>query len=611
MDDIPAIIGLSEARTADRLIALLNVLRLQELFGVSGRLIWPVAEGLDATDEAALHPRDLFDQEFVDRYLLLGPAVSELRDGDDLAALASDSPAADIAARLAGGGRLVVDRPADAVVFAGEDEADVRGQIGRIAAMLPFHPKIGAYLARLSAAIDGWGGSDPGEAAALCLHGDHLPDEISALWAARQPGAVLVFAANVAAGAHVACDDPAMLPIQRLAPIDNIPPRLRPLIEILLMARFARIGGGETSAAARAAALIGQRRFCPLPRYIPEPARSAAGDVLLERLVARPDSFFDRADLAQSAEYLVARPLSAADAARLVTALTALGAQDVGLRPLVGRCALMSGQDQLAARHARSGLADPGLGTEARTQCAQILTLTTASRDPDDPAATDAMLALLFDAQGSRDHAWDLIVQSRLAGLPRMASALLIPASTAAPVWSILADWEELIAEPDASARLREVPALSQKLAQAGPEAGAIEAALQVGDAPASNAEDRLLLSVGLVASALSLHGRFARALRVLDWLDRQRPDDPLTLKRRADACFRLGNRQRGHEVLGDLTRRCPGTPLLHLSAAIRAAGSGRMDEAAAALTRAEQQWPASRLIASRSLPLRRLITGS
>lgn len=587
MTDQPAILGRCAADAASRLTALLALMRLGRRLGVPARLVW-------GAGGPAAH--EVLADDFAARWV----APEDPADAPSLPAGAGEPQ---IAAALGRGGPVILDV---AEALYPHDPEDVAADAAALLAE-GFAPALLAEVEAAAARITAWGGAGLDAVPALCLRddpaGDHLPDEVARAWAARQPGAVLVFAADAEAGDHAAGDDPAMIPVQALAgPLCD-------MAQILLMARCARIGGAETGRLARVAAALGQRRFCPLPRILPEPERRAARAALLKRVLAGPHGFRGPADFGAAADYLVARPLAQPEARRLADALTgALAASGEGARlqvPLAA-AALAAGAAAQARAAADTALAARGLDGAASRRCRQVLDILDARADPGDPAGQDRFLSVLFGRNSAPEPILARLAQTYLCQQGTVADWLMMPPALGRalaasgqgrlPLWSCRVDWQELLPDEAARDHLARHPSLPRKLAALGPHALAAEVPLQEGRVPAPPAAAAMQSAwlTGLAASVLSAHGRYARALRLLHWLDGWRPGDPLTEKRLADTCFRLGNRERGHEILAQLLARCPDQPLLHLSRAHREAESGRPAAARAALDRAAALCPAA-----------------
>lgn len=161
----------------------------------------------------------------------------------------------------------------------------------------------------------------------------------------------------------------------------------------------------------------------------------------------------------------------------------------------------------------------------------------------------------------------------------------------ALPLWLLQADWPEFLTGAGRQA-LEAFPDLPGKLAQAAPDLGPqLETALEGGRTfPRPRRPEAVQL--GLYASALVVHGRYNRALKVLHWLDAMRPGQAETAKRLANVCWAAGNRDAGLRWLRAAAGAAPGNALLHLALAQRLIETGEGAAAHHHLDAAEALWP-------------------
>lgn len=611
MTDSAAITGLCQHDIAAQLLALMNVMRLERKFDLPATPVRLVGGGESETGPAAF-----FDSDFASGRFSASGDTDDLSGYDDLAAMASTIDETQMARMLAQDAGFVIDQPTGILTFMGEDRESVASDVAAIGAELPFLPKIITALRQAQRRITEWGGDDIGQAACLFLdRGATLPDEIYLLWAARQPGAVLVFSDRPGAAEHLARADGGIIPADTLWHRSDLSAPLQRLLDILLMARCARIGGAADSLAAHAAAAFGQRRFCRLADILPDDLRAQASTLLLDRVIDSPDSFLDSEDLVRSAEYAATFAVGAGQGGRLAEALCDRPAHRPMLRHVIATCALAVGDQTRAATEARRGLAEIVLRPSARSQCQQVLDVMAGEADPDMPAAQDAFLMALFTEPLRDTPARDRLALLHLGQPGAVATALMVrpgslgPAGDAGspPTWTYLADWQELLADDTARQPLLDQPALFKKLGLAGPDLPDLEAALKDGRRPEPAASRD---AAGLAALALSLHGRYARALRLLHWLEVCDPDDPLMHKRLSDTMFRLDRIEDGFDHLDRALRLQPDNPLLHLSVARRAADLGFAAQALDAIERADAIWPGRPLVAWQAGRVRASLAG-
>tara|TARA_B000000460_G_scaffold137674_1_gene97014 strand:- start:7859 stop:9781 length:1923 start_codon:yes stop_codon:yes gene_type:complete len=617
----PSIIGFRKDRIGARLIGLLNILRLGRKFDTQARFLW-LAEP-DGPYPELVDPNDFLQADFVARHIGIVSRKPNLDARTNLTAISPIVDAAQFSRNLAEGQRFHSDAAFEAVTFMGEDVAAARAEIAAIAKTLPLARRLKAELRSARAKLEAWGGSLEEASAIHLRRGDlldgepwslsswpekYVPDEFCLAWTDATEGPVIVFSDTPGAAAHLAAAHERIVPVDRLLDLGALKPAERDVLEVMLMAGCAHIGAPGGSAFSRAAAAMGSARLIALPRELPDAVRLQASQHLLERVIGRPGSFYASGDLAQSAQFAASHADATGQGMVLATALSSRP-DDIRrhpfLRRIVALSALHAGDDALAARAARAAMADPRILPRDRKLCQQALDLIAARKAPDDPASADAFLGWLFSLKtseaGLRDAfarlyiGRDCPVSRMLMIAPKLAKSLAArdPAagSAVAPGWSYLCDWEELLKDEAARQGMRRWPELPQKMAFLDLRPEPPEAALKAGKAPPDPGPDRAAW-LGLAAAILSLHGRYARALRLLHWLDRVRPGEVLTRKRLADTCWRLGNVGAAEEFLADAIALCPDNPLLHLSMARRAAALGRAGQALDALERAEAIWP-------------------
>lgn len=634
MPQPPAIIGFRKDRLGARLMGILNVIRLAEVFGGSARYQWLLETAGPSHDLD--DPRRILQPAFVARHIDIVEERPDPSGLGNLAAIAPTASIAEIAARIAQGERFISEAVFDPIAFLDEDQQKVRARIAAIGRDLPLLAGLASRLDMACKALEDRIGHPLGRARALhfrrgdLLNGDpwsrgawptkFVPDEFCLAWVQDGPGAVILFTDTVGAARHLGRDEPRIVPICDLIDRSGLTMAEHDLLELLLMSRCAEIGGPNGSAFSRAAAAIGGADLIALPGKLAPQRRRAAAGALLDRVIQRPDSFYASGDRAQSAQHAADWTEKLGRGKELAHAL-ARRKDDLRDHPflhrIVATLALAEGDDGFAADAARRALADPLLVPRDRRLCQNVLDIIQARRAPaDDDASADAFFYSLLMNKARHEPLRDQLaalhlgrdgsVSRALMFSPALARALSVPASGGAvsvpPYWTYLCDWEELLWN-DASRRpLRRWPDMAQKLE-------VLESAM---DLPLHEVERQLNDGktpmkptlgqghvLGLAASILSLHGRHPRALRLLHWLDAIRPGDPLTCKRLADSSYRQGDDTAAGRYLQDALRLMPDNQLLHLSRARRAAARGHARPALESLAQAQAIWPKSRLLAS------------
>ncbi|RJL15309.1 tetratricopeptide repeat protein [Paracoccus siganidrum] len=638
MSALPAIIGFRKDRIGARLIGLLNILRLGRKFGLPARYVWLSEPGGPYPE--LVDPREFLEAGFVADHIAVVDRAPDLSGRTDLMTLAPTINDAHMARRLAGGELFFSDIAFDVLHFMGEPAPEARAGIAAIAADLPLAPRLARALARaenrLSRLVPG------GLAQASAIHmrrgdlldGDpwslgawpakYVPDEFFRAWAAGQEGAVIVFTDTPAAAHHMAAGDRRIVPIDRLLDLEKLTATERDMLELLLMARCRRIGGPGGSAFSRAAASLGSAEIVMLPQQLPTPRRGEAYQALLDRAIEAPDSFLAPGDLAQSLHYAARHAIAQGQAGRLAEALEGQGAL-MAAHPFVRRihaeCLLAAGQQDRARAAAQDALADPRLVGRDQRLCRGVLSVMEARAAPDSGDVAEQFLAAVF-SQPAGENAQTAHMAAMLLGRDGpVAQALMFPPALTAGLlerneaglsllapWFYLADWEELLDDEAARRPLLAGPAMHLKLRRLGPAPREADHALTEGTTPPPPASEIEAQRIGLGAAILSLHGRYARALRILHWLDDIRPGDPLVKKRLADTCFRLGNVARAEDFLAEALELAGKPPLLQVSMARRLAAMGRPIRARNHIRMALKQWPDSGFLKRQGRRVRRTL---
>lgn len=615
MTDGIAIIGFRQDRIGARLICLLNTLRLARKFGVPGRYLWlsqphgPYPELVD--------PRHFLTDDFVAAHIEIVAKAPDRAGLQNVRAVAPGMNVQGFARALAEGRRYECDSMSELVRFIDEDAATVAAEMRAVAADLALTPRLQKALAKARRVIARAGGGAP-----VAIHvrrgdildGDpwsysswaskYVPDEFFRGFIAGHDGPVIAFSDTPEAVTHLRQGDPRVLPAAELLDTEALSAAERDLLELLLMAGCAEVGAPSHSAFSRAASVIGGCRILALPPDLPDAVRRAGFDAVLERVIARPDSFLAPGDLAQSAAYAARHAVTAGRGSELVDALA--GRRDLLERfPFLYRelaaTAWSAGRKQKARRLARQGLESPLMRNRDKPLCRQVL-LVSETTDPD--ALGAALVNMVFTGHAAEGPIMPGLAQrllsapgktARMPGLPPALLSLYAQpdpqGGALLPLWLLRVDWFEFIRDPGLQSEALNWPDMWRKMKPAAEGLAEVEAALGAGTPPATP-DGETAARLGFCASVLRLHGRLRRAMALLEWLDAARPGDFLTAKRLADACFAAGNRKAGWRWLDLAQARAPQNALLLLSCAIRAAEQGDETRAAEAMAAAGTAWP-------------------
>ena len=616
LDDI-AIIGFRQDRIGARLICLLNTLRLARKFGVSGRYLW--LSQPDGPYPELVDPRHFLTDDFVAAHIRIVSAAPAREGRQNVRAVAPGMNVQGFARALAEGRRYDCDSMSELVRFIDEDAATVAAEMRAVAADLALTPRLQKALTKARRVIARAGGGAP-----VAIHvrrgdildGDpwsysswaskYVPDEFFRAFIDGHDGPVIAFSDTPAAVTHLRRGDPRVLLAAELLDTAALSVAERDLLELLLMAGCAEVGAPSHSAFSRAASVIGGCRILALPPDLPDAARRAAFDAVLDRVITRPDSFFAPGDLAQSAAYAARHAAGAGRGSELVDAL---GGRRAFLErfPFLYRelaaTAWSAGRKQKARRLARQGLDSPLMRNRDKPLCQQVL-LVSETTEPD--ALGAALVNMLFTGHAAEGPIMPALAGRLLAAGGKTAHMLgfapdLLPlyaqpdplggSGPVLPLWLLRIDWFEFIRDPGLQSEALNWPDMWRKMKPAAQGLARVEAALASGTPP--DTPDAVMAArLGFCASVLRLHGRLKRAMAVLEWLDAARPGDFLTAKRLADACFAAGNGKAGWRWLERAQDRAPGHALVLLSLAFRAAEDGDARRADGIRAEAEAAWP-------------------
>lgn len=646
--DFP-IVGFRQDRLGARLICILDIIRLSRRFDVPARYLWlsqPDGPYPELTDPAAF-----FAPELLRDHIQIVTDHPDVVGRRPLSSVSQVNKVEHFAKALARGETFLSGTMIEATRFADETPEDISTALHDIVAELPLAPRLRAALDRAQDAIEKIGRKDA--AAIHVRRGDildgvpwsyrpwqakYVPDEFFRHFVAQHDGAVLAFSDTPAAVTHLAQGDPRILPVDRLLADQGLSLPERDALELLLMSRCAVIAAPVSSAFSTAAAMIGRARVMPLPAGLQATTRAQAYEELLDRVISSPDSFYAPGDLAQSLVYAAQHAISRNRAPELLERFRP-NADFTQRFPFVqywlAMAAFSVGKRAQARNLAQKAIDNPKLRNTERQSSLQLLEMarlskSATSKDQSKPQDDATFLTVAFTASGgplmpllaykvlSRNGpaSQSLMFSPELVELlatapdPGMTTFMVDDRDTdarALPAWTFLSEWSELLDNNNLRDSLPRNPPVWQKIAIGGETLSEYEQRLSAGEV-VSDLDDKSFAILGFCASKLGLHGKLRRAFQLLHWLERLRPEDPLTHKRLADCCFRASNIKAGSRWLDTALDHAPGNALLHLSSARRSLALGAFARAKAHLGQAEAIWPGLELNKGTGRELRRAI---
>lgn len=619
------LIGFRKDRLGARFIALLDMLRLSQKFDLPARFVWLSQPGGPYPE--LIDPTSFFTKEFVEENIEIVTDVPALGDRRALSSVAQINTSDQFRAAIQRGERFYSGGIIEVTRFSDEAKADVTEEIRQIVRALPLAPRLKNALNRARREIAKIGDN------ASAIHvrrGDildadpwsyrawpskYVPDDFFQAFIAQHDGPVLAFSDTPDAVTHLAKGNPRVLPVHQLIGHARLTPPERDLLELLLMSECEDVGAPGSSAFSLAAAVVGGVTIRSLPAALPEEVRIASYDALIVRVINAPDSFFAPGDLAQSLVYAAQHAINSGQAETLLDGFRA-GSQFYDRFPFVrywmALVALAAGRQAEAHQIASQAVDNERLRKAERQSARQILELTASRSEGTIDEA--AFLTATFDGPVTGGPLTAHLAQRLMSQPSRVSEVLMFPPELARllsmpeaqgmggalaengqgmvlPGWTYLSEWPELVSNVQSRDQLIRFPFLAEKLAIGQDLLAALEPELTEGRTPpAPDAE--ALLRLGFCAAMLGLHGRFKRAFALLHWLDKLQPDQPMTHKRLADNCFRVGNAKAGMRWLTSAITLAPENPLLRLSLAERFIALGELPNALAALERGQMIWP-------------------
>ena len=151
MTDMLPVVGFRQDRSGARLIALLDMIRISQKFGIETRFLW--LSQPDGPYPELVDPGAFFAPELLSKYIKIIDRVPELRDRKQLSSfvhLNSTKVFADALARgerFRGGGMIEVAR------FSDETPKQVSAELREIMMNLPLAPRLATALDRARAAV--------------------------------------------------------------------------------------------------------------------------------------------------------------------------------------------------------------------------------------------------------------------------------------------------------------------------------------------------------------------------------------------------------------------------------------------------------------------------
>lgn len=627
----PQIIGYRKDRLGARIIAIANLLMLEQKFGASVCFHWAdTSEDHDMSIND--HDFPLFEKAFQDRYLKQvqhrdRDALSDLIDLKDICGKISTQLFQE---RLQAGEQFLCSSGLEPVFFSNELGRDHLDIFHRAFDAIEWAPRIKAVLAQATAKIDALSGRP------YALHvrrGDVLdkspwchrlwptkfaPDEFYTVIMDQPDVATVLFSDTPDVVTRMAAARPNAITLDDLIDATDLSVMQRDLVELLLMAKCEKIVAPALSAYSTSASMIGGAGTFKVPTDLTGPVRTAAYDALLERVLTRPESFHNTGDFAQSVGYAYRHALNVdqhkAIYQQIKTAM-AQGQNYALYQPLVMALAIACGEPDHAMKVYQQAKINPDIWANDLMTCAVLGCL--AEHLIGDTKHAVSEFLKLYLARGKSDAGQDTIAHYFYKNEPAFQNLFLLdpiavealcenssngtylfPANddqhdgalnVALPLWVTGADWSEMFEKPKLQRNLTNFPDFMGKKALIPDDI--IKAELRNFQSGAAlPCDERSLILLSLYGVALRLSGRFRRATQIMFHCRDQMPEHPIFIKRLADLLKDAGKMEAAERNFNKAGRLLPYHPGVTIARAQMAQREGEYELASKLFTQNADQ---------------------
>jgi tetratricopeptide (TPR) repeat protein len=579
------IIGYRKDRLGARIIALSNLLALEDKFGASILYYWPDRfEAHDLSINDPDHP--IFDDAFKQKYIHQIPTINQADFGNrlDLEAIIGNVGTIDFSKKLAAGEQFVCTIGARPALFTNELGPAGHQAFSRAFERIVFSEAIQKAVNEASFDQDGL--------PPLALHvrrGDvtdvepwrhknwvskFAPDEFYEA-ILEQPGVTaILFSDTMEVAEKISRKWPNAKTVNSLIGNHDLSELQRDLVELLLMARCRAVVAPSLSAFSSVASLIQNTPLRKLPFGLSESERWSAYDGLLKRIFSEPESFHNEGDFAQSLGYAFRHSLSTKKHAEFYSLLKAemdSGKDFAFYFPLIIALAIACKDDRSARQFTAEALQNKNIWPDDLRVCQGLDSL--AEHAFQDRLTGKRKFLSHYLNRHKTNHDLDSIAHYFFAheadirdlfmiDMPSLKTfsygdkasrVFLFPIdrelfngelNLAFPFWIPNGDWPELNEKPQTRKNISLEPTLMQKFFEVPNDLRTAEINAHKNGTPLPESpEETAILST--MATAFTLTGRYRRAQRLLFHCRKHRPDDPLVLKRLANTLLAVGENNR------------------------------------------------------------------
>jgi|GEM_PF-3040905 len=610
------IIGFRKDRLGARIVAIGNLLFLEDHFDTTVRFLWAsTSEEYDMDIHDPKHP--IFDPSFANAYIRQIPAhdrdqISGLTDLEEIRGSISTSLFED---RLQAGESFVCTNGFTPALFANEMGPEHQARYQNSLSRIVWAP---AIYAALNGALEKLAAMPENLHALHVRRGDVLdkepwchrnwmakfaPDEFYTAVMDRPDTTTVLFSDTPDVARKLAEKWPNAFALAEFVDMQNLSEMQRDLVELLLMAACDVVVAPSLSAFSSAAISIGGMTSIKLPSNLTPLERDTSYDAVLARVLKGPDSFFNDGDFAQSVGYAFRHSLNVNQYCQLYEVLKSVMAKGhdfafyqpialalaISTKNLDDALAITSAATKNANLWANDRETCVGLGCLANHMAGNTLNATTdflsiyfARSRSDASQDTLAHYFLKNEPQFNALFQIDDIVMTTV-GKSSFGLSHLFPndedffdgaLNSAIPLWLTGADWGEMFEKKNLNKNLTNSPRLEEKASTLPQEIVLAERNFFRDQAPLPTDEESLKL-LSVYAVALRLSGRFRRAVEILYHCRNNMPQHPIFLKRLGDQLLTIGKRDGASSNFNRAAAILPDHPGLTLARAQMAQDEG------------------------------------
>ena len=608
------ITGYRKDRLGARIIALGNLLFLEDKFGASVKYLWPDSfESHDMAVDNADHP--IFADDFQKKYItqISDSQKPDFGDATDLDQIRGNIGSEVFKERIATGETFICKEGLQPLLFSNEVGAKHISEFRKSMERMEFSEVINDMLNKALSQLKERGETptalhfrrgDVLDVAPWCHKNwvsKYCPDEFYEEIMKQPKVSALLFSDVPEAAKRLAGDRDNAVTLNDLLDTPHLSEMQRDLVELLLMAKCATIVAPSLSAFSASASLISGSEVSKLPSCLPLPVREAAYDRLLARTLNGPESFHNTGDFAQSIGYAFGHALKRnkhAEFYDLMKDSLDAGHPFASYLPLTMALALANGDTQYAQNLHFRAKSDPNIWKDDRLICDSLSTIAMHQAGEEKKATTEFLNQFL--ARRKTVLNLDSIASYFFVMEPEVGKLFMLDDVTkealqlhriflfpddpeifngamthAYPFWLIGSDWAEMFESQQVIKNVTKDPPFPAKRVSFPAEIRQAEADFFQSNNPLpTDAQAVALLSAMSVAFALS--GRYRRATAIMFHCRKHDSENPLYFKRLANRFVATEQWDKAERNLERALNLAPGHPGLILAQAQVAQAQGQ-----------------------------------